>query len=186
MALIKCIECKNTISSLATSCPFCGCPVEYQKLDETTEKTPQTDRIFNMDRWLNVVQMIECSKVIPAIEEIQSLIATKSLVPTMDIYDEIKSTGNVPVDHIIEKFPELEIKPTTKPCSACGRTISVKAESCPHCGEPTGVHVCPKCGSTDVVYIDAVSKVASMALFGAFSVNTVRNKYECTKCKMKF
>ena len=28
MALIKCIECGNDVSSYATACPRCGCPVE--------------------------------------------------------------------------------------------------------------------------------------------------------------
>lgn len=28
MALIKCADCGREISSKATSCPFCGCPVE--------------------------------------------------------------------------------------------------------------------------------------------------------------
>ena len=29
MALIKCVDCNNEISELASACPYCGCPIDY-------------------------------------------------------------------------------------------------------------------------------------------------------------
>ncbi len=34
MSLIKCEECGNEISDMATSCPHCGCPIEEEQEEE--------------------------------------------------------------------------------------------------------------------------------------------------------
>lgn len=77
-------------------------------------------------------------------------------------------------------------KTTLSPCSACGYQISIRAESCPHCGNPTGVHVCPKCNSINTRVITGTSKAASIFLWGAFAANKVVSKYECKDCGHKF
>ena len=76
--------------------------------------------------------------------------------------------------------------PRLKPCELCGHQISSKAESCPHCGNPTGVHVCPKCNSINTRVITGTSKAASIFLWGAFAANKVVSKYECKDCGHKF
>ena len=71
-------------------------------------------------------------------------------------------------------------------CIACRHQISKKAETCPHCGNPTGVHVCPKCNSTNTSVITGTSKAASIFLWGAFAANKVVSKYECKDCGHRF
>lgn len=74
----------------------------------------------------------------------------------------------------------------TTQCVACSRDISIKAEVCPHCGQPTGVHVCPKCQSINTKVISGVSKATSIFLWGPFAANKVVSKYECKDCGHKF
>lgn len=71
-------------------------------------------------------------------------------------------------------------------CPMCGDQISPRASSCPHCGNPTGVHVCPKCNSINTCVITGTSKAASIFLWGAFAANKVVSKYECKDCGHKF
>lgn len=73
-----------------------------------------------------------------------------------------------------------------KDCSACHKQISVQAEVCPHCGQPTGVHVCPNCRSTNTKVITGTSKAASIAVWGVFAANKVKSNYECNDCGHKF
>lgn len=77
-------------------------------------------------------------------------------------------------------------KATLAKCTACGCQISTRAESCPQCGNPTGVHVCPKCGSTNTKIISGVSKAASTFLWGPFAINKVMSKFQCKDCWHKF
>lgn len=71
-------------------------------------------------------------------------------------------------------------------CITCGNKISPRAPSCPRCGNPTGVHVCPKCDSLNTRVITGTSKAASIFLWGAFAANKVVSKYECKDCGHKF
>lgn len=71
-------------------------------------------------------------------------------------------------------------------CSACNKQISTKAESCPHCGHPTGVHVCPKCNSTNTKVISGSSKATSIFLWGPFAANNVLSKFQCKDCGHKW
>ncbi len=72
------------------------------------------------------------------------------------------------------------------PCPACNDLISKKAESCPHCGQPTGVHVCPKCQSTNTKVISGASKATSIFLWGPFAANKVVSKFQCKDCGHKW
>ena len=71
-------------------------------------------------------------------------------------------------------------------CSACGNKISTKASACPHCGEPTGIHICPKCGSASTKIITGASKATSIVLWGPFAANKVLSKYQCKDCGHKW
>lgn len=77
-------------------------------------------------------------------------------------------------------------KPSLTTCAACGNKISTRAESCPHCGEPTGVHICPKCGGTNTQVISGASKAGSIFLWGPYAANKVMSKYQCNDCGHKF
>ena len=71
-------------------------------------------------------------------------------------------------------------------CPACNRMISKQTETCPGCGRPTGVHVCPNCGGTNTQTISELSKAGSVLLWGIFAANKVKSTYECLDCKQKF
>ena len=197
VAIIQCIECGNNISSYAESCPNCGCPKNMQRRDEQDDYIAIDSNVLegvpklkNQDRWEYILYLAGQKRGDEAFKEITELTGKKFRA---HILSDMIEFNKVPVEYILEKFPDQAAtpivkkpEPTMTTCTACSRPISVKAETCPHCGNPTGVHTCPRCGSTDWVYIDAVSKVGAMALFGAFAVNTVRNKYQCRACKFKY
>lgn len=84
--------------------------------------------------------------------------------------------------------PESAPKPKSglTTCAACGNRISTRAESCPHCGEPTGIHICPKCGGTNTQVISGASKAGSIFLWGPYAANKVMSKYHCNDCGHKF
>ena len=188
MALIQCIECGNNISNLAKACPFCGCPAEHQNAESIvieSSKEPVIIPLKNYEEWNKVFAKVKAGGWFDAQKDIIKF-AKAQLWQASEIVEQMEKVSELPVDFIIDKIPSQKAQPTTCSCKACNKIISVKAEKCPHCGEPTGVRVCPRCGSTDVVILDAVSKAVSMALFGAFSVNTVRSKYECWTCHFKF
>lgn len=77
-------------------------------------------------------------------------------------------------------------KPGLTVCAACGSRISTKAEACPQCGEPTGIHICPRCGSANTKIITGASKATSIVLWGPFAANKVLSKYQCKDCGHKF
>lgn len=199
MALINCIECGSSISSFAAACPHCGCPSKHQNIQEqSTGESSSVDQatgklsiLKNQERWENAVELFKQKRGQETIKIVEDILGKN--MASNEILCQIIRTKEIPYELIIEKFPDQAAQPIIKKpeptmttCTACSRPISVKAETCPHCGNPTGVHTCPRCGSTDWVYIDAVSKVGAMALFGAFAVNTVRNKYQCRACKFKY
>lgn len=78
------------------------------------------------------------------------------------------------------------VVPKLIPCKACRGNISPQAEVCPHCGQPTGVHVCPKCGKTNTKVISGASKATAIFLWGPFAANKVVSKYQCKDCGHKF
>lgn len=189
MALIKCIECGMQVSTYAKCCPNCGCPSEYQSIDleivKRTEQSNTQSRLINNDEWIAVNNLVSNNDIFSAITKIREITGC-SLADANEIRKEIKETGCIPEELIIGKFPKLENKPTTTACTACSRSISAKAETCPHCGNPTGVHVCPKCGSTNTHVIVGVDKAISVALWGRFAANEVMSKYACYDCKHKW
>lgn len=71
-------------------------------------------------------------------------------------------------------------------CKCCKEKISNKAETCPHCGNPTGIHICPRCSSINTKVITGTSKAASIFLWGAFAANKVVSKFECKDCGHRF
>lgn len=71
-------------------------------------------------------------------------------------------------------------------CTVCSASISPFAESCPHCGQPTGVHVCPKCQGINTKVISGASKATSIFLWGPFAANKVLSKFQCNDCGHKW
>lgn len=197
MAIIKCIECGKDISSFAPSCPHCGCPAEYQGKKPTeqdvpviSEETISRPLLKNQDEWEAILELVLQNRVHDALVKAQRLVGKG---PIGLIVARMASEKGVPVDLILQRFPDqaadaLSKRPElpTKPCSVCGRVISSRAESCPHCGNPTGVHVCPSCGSTNTSVITGEEKGLSMFLFRGYSTNTVMSKFKCKDCGHKW
>ena len=96
--------------------------------------------------------------------------------------------GRAPTPVKARKNPDKRESPVPglTPCKACKCNISLQAEVCPHCGQPTGIHLCPKCSSTNTKVISGASKVTSILLWGPFAANKVVSKYQCNNCGHKF
>lgn len=106
--------------------------------------------------------------------------------------DEHKEIDREHKEYLGNRKFELELEkqqadiPHSYHCPSCQELISNKAESCPHCGYVTGVHVCPKCGSVDTRIISGTNKAASVLVFGVLAANNVVKTYKCNKCGTKF
>ena len=106
--------------------------------------------------------------------------------------DEHRKTDREHKEYLESRQSELELEkqqadiPSSYRCPSCQELISNKAESCPHCGYVTGVHVCPKCGSVDTRVISGTNKAASVLVFGVLAANNVVKTYKCNKCGTKF
>ena len=195
--MIHCPTCKSSVDDayLDERCPFCN---EYIRSKEWLDK--QADSFV---RYIKLKGMYERIKVFVWSGEIDS--AINEIRRVMGKPDEIAEP--VIVSRILREKPanwsqadapapaplpqELLNQPNTpRPnlttCSACGHQVSVKAESCPSCGNPTGVHVCPKCQSINTKVISGASKAGSIFLWGVFAANKVVSKFECKDCGHKW
>lgn len=188
MAMITCIECGKSISSFAASCPNCGCPAEMQRAaaDQTRKVTANINTLKQPMEWAAIYGYVERGDIDSAIKKIIQ-ISGADFFEAQRIIDRMITSKSIPIEYITTIIPtESKSTTTTTPCTACHRPISTKAETCPHCGNPTGVHVCPKCGSTNTHVIVGVDKAISVALWGRFAANEVMSKYACYDCKHKW
>ena len=72
-------------------------------------------------------------------------------------------------------------------CPACGKPVPEKAEKCPECGATVETEiVCPKCGGRNVVPISGLSKAATIAQWGIFSIKKAKATHRCTDCGQRF
>lgn len=189
MALIKCVECGMKISSLAQACPHCGCPKEFQAVDGAAEADCDTRRVG--DIWTDVATMITNNgSKLEAITNIRNATGI-SLQEAYNIIEYIADNNELP-DNLpktkseIAREEQLKKQPKPATCKSCRKQISTHTEVCPHCGNQTGVHVCPKCNSTNTETISGASKASSLMLFGVFAANKVVSKYRCRDCNHKF
>ena len=191
---ILCRYCKKMVSKQYEDnyCPNCGKVVHSESgLQEMItvyiirlKREMAYERISELIRnrmISNAIDEIRCAmrvvnEVIEplVIEKIANSIGVEYIPPTQQDYTP---------DDVNEKnaYPAMLMS-----CKACGQSISRQAASCPHCGHPTGVHVCPKCGSTNTQVITNASKAFSTWLWGSFAANKVVSKYECMDCWHKF
>ena len=72
-------------------------------------------------------------------------------------------------------------------CPKCGKPVPETAEKCPECGEPVEKEIlCPKCGSGNVIPISGISKAATVAKWGIFSIGKAKAEHRCRDCGHKF
>ena len=144
MALITCIECGKEISSFAEACPYCGCPASVHGILENKNKNHELEdrlmpKLKNQEKWDEVFSLVQQKRGGEAHKEMECF-AGKSKYWHRIILA-IDRTGELPVDLILEIYPDQALNPIVKeeipiiklkPCSACNRNISVQAETCPH------------------------------------------------------
>ena len=72
-------------------------------------------------------------------------------------------------------------------CPKCGKPVPEKTEKCPECGAAIEAELrCPKCGSENVVPISGLSKAATVAKWGIFSIGKAKATHRCTDCGHRF
>ena len=192
MAKLKCPYCQNDIWEYVIdhNCPHCG-------------------ELVRSDKWINELAsgVIYFAKRDNAFEALKIHIYNSENEDAIRIIRELRKNKEDAIveQRVIERIlegkpanwtyvaaPKVSIPtpasnaPALVSCKACGNQISNHAETCPHCGHPTGVHVCPKCGGIRTRVISGASKTASIFFWGAYAANKVRSTYECLDCKQKF
>lgn len=134
-------------------------------------------------RWMRVQQMVDFGDFEGMSKEIKKFKAIKdSDMYSIESY--MKKYRRPPISAVTAYA--INIVPSMKKCIACKKDISENASVCPNCGQPTGIVICPKCGSKEVEIITGGDKVASTVIFGALSANTVLSKFRCKQCRHKF
>lgn len=72
-------------------------------------------------------------------------------------------------------------------CKKCGKPVPENSEKCPECGETLETDVCcPKCGSRNVIPVSGLSKAATVAKWGIFSIGKAKADHRCRDCGHKF
>lgn len=192
----------------SVTCPYCNSSVDEQFLDKNC---PQCGNLVKSQKWLHlqaeatvrylkkhgvferVKTYIWNNDIDGGVEEIRKLLGktdepveklTVEMIlqdkPNTWIQSEIPNVSTMQHRSDIQKHSELST------CPVCNGKLSTRATACPHCGNPTGVHTCPKCGSTNTKTISGASKAASIYLWGPFAANKVVSKFQCKDCWHKF
>lgn len=184
---IKCPYCNNFVNKKYENyaCPICG----YRVMSEE----------FISQRVVSITRIMKKRKIFDRIQQLvwdNDMDHAKDAIRTiLEVCDPAMETAII--NFLLKSKPDEEqegciLTQPKKPmialiaCSACGTKISSRATSCPHCGNPTGIHVCPKCNGVNTRVISETSKAASIFLWGVFAANKVVSKFECEDCGHKF
>lgn len=191
MADKTCEKCGRVHNSKAPVCPYCGAvdrrrAAQIRDLEAKARSNPQIG-----------VRCLACNSIFPN-DQTKCPFCGNSI--SKDGTKSIASRSKTDLDKMetpigayfagkpIPIKQQKAIKPKVQlvSCTACGHKLSPKAESCPNCGHPTGIHICPKCGSINTKPISGASKATSIALWGPFAANKVLSKFQCKDCGHKF
>ena len=190
----KCWKCATEFSKKQGYCPSCG-TISISRFNQAES----LERIARIDPKIGL-QCTRCGSLYPNNQDkclVCNALAADGFAVSISSMSKkeveaIKTPIKVEGSKLTQKrMRELSInvrraKPGLTACAACGNRISTKAESCPQCGEPTGIHICPKCSSANTKIISGASKATSIVLWGAFAANKVLSKYQCKDCGHKF
>ena len=187
MTHIECPYCGNMVNKEYENyaCPFCGERVMSKEF--INERLESLIRIMKRRGIHDRIQtLIWNDSVQIATDEIRAFLERADHAMEHALIQHFKESKPAKWDNnpvlIHPKKPTIILVE----CEVCEKEISPKASSCPHCGNPTGVHVCPKCNSINTRIITGTSKAASIFLWGAFAANKVVSKFECKDCGHKF
>lgn len=187
----KCEKCGRTYNSKAPVCSYCGTvdarrASQIRDLETKARNNPQIG-----------VRCLQCNSIFPNDQtKCPFCCATVVKGGTKSIASRSKADLDkmeTPIGAYFAGKPipvkqQKAVKPKIQlvPCTACGHKLSPKAERCPHCGQPTGIHVCPKCQSINTEVISGASKATSIFLWGPFAANKVVSKFRCKGCGHKW
>lgn len=187
----KCEKCGRTYNSKSPVCPYCGAvdrrrALQIRDLEIKARSNPHIG-----------VRCLSCNSIFPNDQTKCPFCcatickgATKSIAGiTEGDLDKMETPiGAYYAGKPIPVKQQEAIKPRVRlvPCPACGHKLSPKAEKCPNCGQPTGVHICPNCSSANTKVISGASKATSVFLWGPFAANKVISKFQCKDCGHKF
>lgn len=187
--------CKNCLKEIEirkgmTMCTFCGGDISLE-----------------VNNWITAQECIDSLIKDGKREELENLLlknkrqeANQLIIDSCGVCDRfiwsriikiiMQTTENEELQkHTAKAHADREWKknhPQLTHCTACGKEISIRAQSCPNCGNPTGVCVCPKCNGINTKAISGASKATSVFLWGAFAANKVVSKFQCKDCGHKF
>lgn len=179
------------IAEITTNCPLCKKDIKTAVNHQLAAEECLRDSITPAAREKIEMLLMEDRRV-------EAMHLVRRIRGKMDAFVEARvlriieqtSTNERLRDHIMEannkRTNQDRERVSLVSCSACNASISTKAESCPHCGHPTGVHICPKCNSTNTKVISGSSKATSIFLWGPFAANKVLSKFQCKDCGHKW
>ena len=192
--MIKCPYCKSVVSDdcEGKECPICH---EIVKSDDWIQKLADSRlRILKREGpYEQLLEAIDNERTNDAIAIIRAAIGREDTAVEAAMIKRIVTGPEIlrkplPASEkrIKSQANEQAERVALTSCRACNAQISSHAESCPHCGHPTGVKVCPRCGSVKTKVISGASKATSIFLWGPFAANKVVSKYQCKDCGHKF
>lgn len=192
--MIECPYCKSMIDDSYTgkACPQCGghiyTPEFLQQVVDSRIRILRKNSTYE-----KIVKCILNGDFEAATVGIRSVIGRVDTVAEPAIIDKILHGPSIllkpaPIEPTHSKKQAYQTQKTIGlvTCPACHKQISTQAETCPHCGHQTGVHVCPKCNSTNTKAISGASKATSIFLWGPFAANKVLAKFQCKDCGHNF
>ena len=192
MIYVLCPQCRNEIEIVEhmTVCPLCRADIGMNVSNQLAAEECLSRLITNEDRERIEALLLDDKRkeAMHLIRRIRGKIDALVEIRVIKIIEQTTTNERLR-QHATEMENKREAQekfPLLTKCSACNKDISTKAESCPHCGQPTGVHVCPKCQSVNTKVISGASKATSIFLWGPFAANKVVSKFECKDCGHKW
>lgn len=187
----KCKKCGRSYNSKAPICSYCGAvdsrrALQIRDLETKARNDPKIG-----------VRCLRCGSIFPNDQTkcpfcCSTVVngGTKSIASRNKVeLDKMKTPIDAYFDGKsiqVKQRKAVNHKMQLVTCVACGHRLSPKAEQCPNCGQPTGIHACPKCGGINTKSISGASKVTSIVLWGPFAANKVISKFQCKDCGHKW
>lgn len=187
-----CPHCKNEIMIIEhmVVCPLCGADIEMNVKNQLAAEECLSNLITD-----EVREQIEALLVDDKRAEAMRLIRkTRGKMDALVEVRVIRIIEQTTTNECLRQYAlnltanrkALESSTLLTKCSVCEKEVSTKAETCPHCGQPTGIHVCPSCQSINTKVISGASKATSIFLWGPFAANKVVSKFQCKDCGHKW
>lgn len=183
-----CPHCKIEIeiTNKTITCPLCKGDIELDVKNQLIAQDCMSRLVTDADKSL-IRELLSNGQRKEAMHHVRKIRGMMDALVEMRVLRLIEQEdSNELVNKQKSSMKESAARNNLISCSICNQKISFKAETCPHCGNPTGVHVCPKCNSINTKVISGASKAASIFLWGAFAANKVVSKFECKDCGHKF